>query len=60
MSAIDYILDKPASRVLARKIEAFWHNKGYYKVRAWVESQRLSDVLDIYVIRSNMRFNITL
>lgn len=50
----DYLKDFAASRILANKIERYWHTKGYLHVKAWVEKELMPYMH--YTVRTNIRF----
>jgi hypothetical protein len=52
----DYLSNLYASRILARKIESYWHDRGHTWVNVRVESQEFGGS-QIYVVRSNLEFN---
>ena len=54
----DYYKSYTDSKILANKVQAYWHNKGYTGVRAWVEDElSLTDDSKSYTVRSNISFN---
>lgn len=54
----DYVRSYPDSKILANKLQSYWHNQGYPRTRVWVEEE-VSLVSDVksYSIRSNIQFN---
>lgn len=52
--SIRYCSNASASRTLAKSIEVYWHQKGAYDVRVWVERDTGTYKKALYVIRSNM------
>lgn len=58
-STPDYYRDAFASNMLAKRIEAFWHRKGYKGVKAWVEtSTNVGGTEKYYSVRSNITFKV--
>lgn len=54
----DWIGDKYSASVLARRIENFWHKKGFSLVKVWVEPFH-SNGLKMYAVRSNIVLDCT-
>jgi hypothetical protein len=54
----NYLTDKRASNQLAKRIEQFWHNKGYLSVKAWVETHQGIDGSKTHMVRSNITFTV--
>lgn len=58
-NAPDYLTSYIDSKILASRIQGYWHNKGYTKVRVWVESEQdLNSDRKFHNIRSNIAFNV--
>lgn len=54
----DYVRSYTDSKILASRIQSFWHNKGYSLVRVWVEEEiGLTNDVKSYSVRSNIAFN---
>lgn len=54
----DYYKSYTESKILANKIQSYWHNKGYTQTRVWVEEElSLTNDSKSYNIRSNIGFN---
>lgn len=49
--ARDYLGSYSNSAYLARKIEGYWHTRGFKQVRVWVVTEDFNDA-PLYVIRS--------
>ena len=52
---LDYLTDKFASSVLARRIEKYYYTQGARHVRAWVEPF-IHNGQKLYQVRSNLKF----
>lgn len=55
----DYVSSFVDSKILAGRIQAYWHNKGYTQVKVWVETEltNIEERKESYSIRSNIKFN---
>lgn len=54
----DYYKSYTESKILANRIQSYWHNKGYPLVRVWLEDElSLTNETKNYNIRSNISFN---
>ena len=51
----DALTKEHHAKALARRIEDYWHGKGYRWIRAWVE--RRVDPVHHWILRSNIRFS---
>lgn len=53
----NYVGDRACSQELAKKLEAYYHKKGYTHIKVWVEAD---DTLGtkIWSIRSNILFSL--
>ena len=54
----DYCKSKTHSMSLVRRIEEYWHKRGYKQVKAWVETMSQLNGEKNYVIRSNISFTV--
>ena len=54
----DYVRSYTDSKILASRIMAYWHKRGYSRVKAWVESSKDSHSgKETHSVRSNISFN---
>jgi hypothetical protein len=55
----DYYTSYIDSKILAARIQSYWQNKGYPKVKVWVETEAdLNSDRKFHNIRSNISFNV--
>lgn len=56
----DYLKNKPASIELAKRLQDFYHKKGYSFIKVWVEDfpSETPETPEYYSIRSNIKFNV--
>ena len=55
----DYYRDGFSSQMLAKKIESYWHRRGYKQVKAWVEvTMNVEGTEKYYSVRSNISFKV--
>jgi hypothetical protein len=53
----DYTTDKAASIQLARRIESYYHAKGFPEIAVWVEGVPAFNNKKRWEIRSNIKFD---
>ena len=53
---IDYLGNFWNARNLARQIQDYWHRRGFYWVRVWVEKNEKCGPATVYLTRSNIKF----
>lgn len=55
----DYTCDGYHANALARRIENFWHDKGYREVKVWVvKDKKTEDGPFFHYIRSNIKYHV--
>jgi hypothetical protein len=53
----DYTGDYYYAKVLAKRIQSYWHRAGYPKVKTWVETDITYSGNKMYSVRSNIVYN---
>lgn len=54
----DYTGDRNHANDLARKLQDFYHKRGYQEVRVWVEPEFINSDRRIFGVRSNISFSL--
>lgn len=54
----DHLKNKSSSMGLAKRIEDYWHKKGFRSVKAWVETISQLNGEKYFVVRSNLTFRV--
>lgn len=54
----DYIKNRAATEELVTKIKNWYHRRGIYNFRIWVEKQYTKTNGTEYFVRSNLKFNV--
>ena len=55
----DYTGDYYWASIMAKRIQNFWHKKGYHQIRAWVETDVRPSGSKIFSVRSNISFDVS-
>jgi len=54
----DYVGDREAAGELAKRLQEYYHKRGYTEIRVWVEPELSSRNRKLWGIRSNIVFNV--
>jgi len=54
----DYTGDRYCAKELAKKIQDYYHKKGYKQVKAWAEAEDVGSA-KVWGVRSNILFSVT-
>lgn len=54
----DYTGDKDAAFLLAKRVQEYYHKRGFKKVRCWAEPQISSTGKKIWGVQSNITFSV--